>query len=133
MRVFLDANLLFAGAKFDSQVARLVRRTLGSGTAVSSDYAREEAIRNIRIKRPAWQEEFDALCERIEWIGTRCFALDLEVAEKDVPILCSAIAGRCDYLVTGDKRDFGHLYGERVQGVEIVSLTQLAKVLNEES
>lgn len=131
MRVFLDANVLFAGAKFGSQVARLVRRIMDRGTVVSSDYAREEAIRNIRVKRPAWQEEFDALCERIEWIGTGCFTLEVELAEKDVPILCSAIAGRCDYLVTGDKRDFGHLFGKMVHGVEVVSLTQLAEVLSE--
>ena len=48
-----------------------------------------------------------------------------EAAEKkDFSI---AIAARCDYLLTGDKRDFGHLYGKTIGGVEIVSYMMLAE------
>ncbi len=129
MRIFLDANVLFAGANSNSQVERLVALILEKATAVSSDYAREEASRNIVAKRPQWQKGFDKLCENVEWVGTSSFELKVELVEKDAPILCSAIAGKCDYLVTGDKRDFGHLYRRTVQGVTIVSLTQLAEIL----
>ena len=31
------------------------------------------------------------------------------IAAKDVPVLVSAIKGRADYLITGDKKDFGKL------------------------
>ena len=39
------------------------------------------------------------------------------LVEKDRPILAAAIAASADYLVTGDKSHFGHLYGTRVSGV----------------
>lgn len=41
---------------------------------------------------------------------------------KDVPIPAAAIAQRPDWLVTGNRRDFGHLYGASVDGVEVIDL-----------
>jgi len=55
--------------------------------------------------------------------------MGIELVEKDRPILASAIAGQCDYLVTGDRKDFGHLFGKSVQGVKVVSPAQLAEAL----
>jgi hypothetical protein len=31
------------------------------------------------------------------------------IADKDVPVIVSAIRGKCDLLVTGDRKDFGAL------------------------
>jgi len=39
---------------------------------------------------------------------------------KDHPILLAAIHGNADYLLTGDARHFGHLYGKRIEGVLVV-------------
>jgi predicted nucleic acid-binding protein len=36
---------------------------------------------------------------------------------KDQPILLAAIHARADYLLTGDARHFGHLYGKRIGSV----------------
>ena len=47
--------------------------------------------------------------------------ITVEIPSKDRPILATAILQGCDYLVTGDKRDFGHLFGQVVGGVEIVT------------
>ena len=41
----------------------------------------------------------------------------------------ASIAGECDFLVTGDKRNFGHLFGVSVEGVTILSPAQLAEAL----
>ena len=49
--------------------------------------------------------------------------------DKDEPVLGAAIAGRCDYLVTGDRTHFGALYGRTIGGVAIVSPRQLAEEL----
>jgi hypothetical protein len=49
--------------------------------------------------------------------------------EKDVPLLCAAIRARSDYFVTGDRRDFGHLFGTRVQGILVVTPLMLAEIL----
>jgi predicted nucleic acid-binding protein len=43
------------------------------------------------------------------------------LVEKDRPILAAAIAASVDYLITGDKSHFGHLYGTRVSGVYVIS------------
>jgi hypothetical protein len=38
---------------------------------------------------------------------------------KDQPILLAAIS-RADYLLTGDARHFGHLYGKRIEGLLVL-------------
>lgn len=45
----------------------------------------------------------------------------INLAEKDRPILAAAIHAGVDFLVTGDKRHFGHLYQKNVAGVRIIS------------
>ena len=47
--------------------------------------------------------------------------LSVKLRAKDIPILAGAIALKCTHLLTGDKKDFGFLFGELVSGVKIVS------------
>ena len=129
MRVFRDVNVLFSASNSASNIARLIQLLFERGTAVSSDFAVEEARRNIELKRPAWTEDFQQLATRIEIVPSVQFALPVELAEKDTPILCTSIQATCQALVTGDKRHFGHLYGQTINGVRIVSLLQLADML----
>lgn len=65
----------------------------------------------------------------LEIIPSILFELPVPIATKDAPLLCAAIQSRCHLFVTGDRRDFGHLYNQRVQEVEIVSLLHLAEIL----
>jgi hypothetical protein len=44
----------------------------------------------------------------------------ITLVEKDRAILAAAIHARADFLITGDKRHFGHLYNRTVSGVRIV-------------
>ena len=44
----------------------------------------------------------------------------IQLDDKDVPILLAAIEARARHLLTGDRQDFGHLYGKTVSGVEIL-------------
>lgn len=129
MRIFLDANVIFAAAKADSQVAKLLTLIIKKANPVTSDYALEEARRNIVAKRSDWIAHFNLLLDEIEIVGTASFELSVELIEKDTPILCAAINDRCDYLVTGDKRDFGHLYGQTIKGVTVVNLATIADIL----
>jgi predicted nucleic acid-binding protein len=43
---------------------------------------------------------------------------------KDRPILLAAIHGEADFLLTGDARHFGHLYGKRIEGVMVLRPAQ---------
>ena len=133
MRAFLDANVLFSASNTGSNISRLLQRLIQQGEVVTSEYALEEAGRNIHLKRPNWAEAFALLVPSIEVVTSVQFALPVELSDKDVPILCAAIRSNCDLLLTGDKRDFGHLYGETVLGVSVVSLLRVAELLKEKS
>lgn len=131
MRVFLDANVLFSASNADSPIARLVFWLIEAGTAVTSDLACEEARRNLALKRPTWLPGFEDLLPLLDIVPTTVLALPVELAEKDIPVLSAAIASRCRYFATGDRRDFGALYGQRVLGTEVISLLRLTELLKE--
>lgn len=129
LRVFLDANVLFSASNAESPIAVLIQLLIEKGQAVTSDFAVEEAGRNITLKRPVWSDAFHRLIDRMEVVASIQFDLPVALPQKDQPILCTAIRSRCNYLATGDKRDFGHLYGRTVKGITVISLLQLAKLL----
>jgi predicted nucleic acid-binding protein len=129
VRVFLDANVLFSASNAGSNIARLIDVALEKGAAVTSDFALEEARRNVELKRPGWIRDFWRLAGQVEIVPSVRFELSVELAEKDVPILCTAIQSGCETLATGDKRHFGHLFDQTIQGVRVLTLVQLAEVL----
>lgn len=128
-RVFLDANVLFSASNASSNIARLIDLLAETGQAVTSDFAVEEARRNVAIKRRAWSKALGTLINQIEVISSIQFDLPVELAEKDRPILCTAIRSECEYLATSDRRDFGHLYDHTAEGVTIVTLARLAEIV----
>ena len=129
IRVFLDANVLFSASNDGSNIARLVRLLIKQGEAITSDFATEEARRNVQLKRQAWARNLDRLIRQVQVVPSIQFDLPVELSDKDKPILCTAIRCGCQYLVTGDRKDFGHLYDHMVEGVTIITLTQLAKLV----
>jgi uncharacterized protein len=129
VRVFLDANVLFSASNAGGNIARLLEWLSQQDTAVSSDLAVEEARRNLELKRPQWLAEFERVRARLDLVPSARFTLPVQLDAKDVPLLCAAIATKCKYFVTGDKRDFGHLDGQTVMGVQVISLLRLAQLL----
>lgn len=131
MRAFLDANVLFSASNAGSNIARPIHVLCVRGTAVSSDLAVEEARRNITLKRAAWLPAFDHLLPSVEVVPSALFELPVRVPAKDAPVLCASIRSRVRLFVAGDRRDFGHLMGQPVLDVEIVSPLRLAQILAE--
>jgi len=131
MRVFLDANVLFSASNDGSNIARLAGWLVTEWTAVTSDLAREEARRNLTIKRPDRLPAFGRLLERIEVVPSVQFGLPVALEAGDRPLLCAAIRSGCHFFATGDRRDFGRLFGETVEGVQVISLLRLAALLAE--
>jgi len=121
--------VLFSASNTVSSFAGLLAWLIREGSAVTSDLAVEEARRNLALKRPAWLPAFEALVPQLELVPSMVFPLRVTLPDKDVPLLCAAIRGRCELFVTGDRRDFGALMGKTVQGVRIVSPLQLARLL----
>jgi uncharacterized protein len=124
-RVFLDANVLFSAAwRSASGLARLWE--IASLHLVTSPYAADEAERNLARKRPDAVARLTALLRGVE-ITSALVKLDdgHGLPPKDAPILAAAVASHCEMLLTGDIADFGHLIGRALQGVRILTVSQL--------
>ena len=128
MRVFLDANVISAAAHWPQGRARALFRLAAAGRCelVASPHAIQEALRNLRLKSPRGAETADALLERVGKVaeaGPRMVesAAGHGLQSSDAPILAAAVAVGADLLVTGDRSNFGHLFGTDVGGVRVVS------------
>ncbi len=126
-RVFLDANILFSAAYLpDSRL-----RTLWSlpGVAlIASRFVVEEARRNVFAycdgSLAALEELLDGLALAAEVAPEIALPPDIDLPDKDKPVLSAAVAASCTHLLTGDKRHFGTLYGQRVRGVLVLTPAQ---------
>jgi predicted nucleic acid-binding protein len=121
-RIFLDANVLFSAAYAEhSALARLW--SLDDVQLISSALAIEEARRNLAIDRPGALTRLESLTARIVITdapaGLR-LPEGVRLDAKDQPILLAAIHSGATYLLTGDARHFGHLYGNRIGGVRVL-------------
>ncbi len=120
-RLFLDANILFSAAyRSDAGVQRLW--TAPNSELVTSDYAIEEATRNLADADQ--RERLDGLLESVEIVPARVLDPDLrgdvQLRDKDWPILSGAVAAGATHLITGDVRDFGSYFGQKVLGILIL-------------
>ena len=117
---FLDANVLFSAAYSES--SSLLRLWKLRGVRLcSSAYAMDEAQRNL---------DGEAALKRLQrLVGTittvpeadpQFVPPSVKLPSKDIPILAAAIAAKASYLVTGDKQDFGALFGKTVAGVTVL-------------
>ena len=129
LRIFLDANVLFSASNQSSPIAELVYLILERHELVTSDLALEEARRNIQAKRPHGMDTFIQLSKKVTIVSTRIIELPVPMVEKDAPILTSAIQSKCNYLATGDKKHFGHLYNQVIEGLEVVSIVRMAEIV----
>jgi len=121
MKVFLDANILFSSSAKQSLIRELVNVIQVNGICVTNSYAVEEAKRNIKLKNFGSIQQLELLLTGIDITNTLVIDLPVKLPDKDIPILAGAIALKCTHLLTGDKKDFGFLFGEVVSEVKIVS------------
>ena len=127
MRVFLDANILFSGARPNSRMGAFLETLSRQADLLTNAYAFEEARRNLELKFPDSLKVLEKLARQCEMISQLSVDLEVELPHKDQPILGGAVAGRATHLLTGDERDFGKFWGKTVQGVKIVSPKMLAE------
>ena len=134
MRIFLDANVLFSGAKSDGAVRQLLKMLVQAGHECWVDgYVLEEARRNLAAKAPDHVAVLDTLHARWHVAPVLASQQELETTrwlpDKDRPVLAAAIRLRCAALVTGDRTHFGAAYGKSFGGVTIHSPQSLAQAL----
>jgi predicted nucleic acid-binding protein len=128
-RLFLDANVLFSAAyQADAGVARLW--DLPGVAFLTSTYAVEEARRNLQSGDQ--RKRLGELLQKVE-IGEAMMLPpelrgEIELPEKDWPVLGGAAASGATYLITGDVRHFGRYFGETLLGVHILKPADYLKV-----
>jgi predicted nucleic acid-binding protein len=119
VRVFLDSNVMLSGLLSSKGAPRLILDILSLRppffVGSTGRYNIIEIERNLKKKMPRllplYKKYFPKLnlriipLPRIEELGE--FAG--HIANKDIPVLVSAIRGKADFLVTGDKEHFEKL------------------------
>jgi predicted nucleic acid-binding protein len=121
LRVFLDSNVMYS-ASLDEGSSFLAFWRFRGVSVVVSNYVVVEVARNLRVSGHA--ARFETLLERTQIVSdadARLIPPEIRLVAKDQPILAAAIAARVDYLVTGDRRHFGELYGRAVSGVRVIA------------
>jgi predicted nucleic acid-binding protein len=136
MRVFLDANVLVSAAYREGASIRVFFELAAAGACVlvTSPHAIEEARRNLASKRPQRVAELERLLGAIEVCaepGTARldWAASVGLPAKDAPILAAAVESGCPVLVTGDRTDFGALFGQRPGGTLLMLPAEALELL----
>ena len=117
--MFLDANVLFSAA-IGSRTCRAIW-DLPDLVLITSDYCREEALRNLDAKgHPDGSTWLHGRLQPAEITSTPPPSLWDQVARhlpesaaSDRPVLAAAVAAGAQTLVTGNTRDFGALIAAR--------------------
>lgn len=130
MRLFLDANVLFAAAITpngrSSALFELAPRT--EHELLTSAHAFEEARRNVAARYPETMERLEeVLLTDVEVVPEArldlvAWARKTGLPSSDAPILAAAVQARADALVTGDRAHFGPFFGRTLEGVRVLSL-----------
>lgn len=140
-RFFLDANILFTAALSPDgrSASRIKLAEEGKCELITSPHALAEARRNLKLKKPGalarLEEEILVRVGIVAESGPEAARIGMEngLPLKDAPILSAAIQASVSHLVTGDARHFGHLYGRKIGGLEVVTpMVALEAVLSAE-
>ena len=119
VRVFLDSNVILSGLLLDKGAPRILLDLLSIGPpfliGLTGRYNLIEMERSIKKKIPGLLFLYKAYLPKL---NLKVISLPLpeevrdfsgQIAEKDIPVLISAIRGKVDFLVTGDKQHFGKM------------------------
>ena len=88
---------------------------------VTSAYAFEEARRNLDTEEQLGR--LQELVRSLEIVAESVVELPdgVDLTEKDVPILQAALAAEASHLITGDRKDFGRYFGQKLGGVWVMT------------
>ncbi|MFZ1944207.1 MAG: PIN domain-containing protein [Acidobacteriaceae bacterium] len=135
-RVFLDANVLFSAA-YREQAKLAVLWKLRGVHLITSLYATQQAANNL--DKDDRQSRLRNLIEGIEivsdalWIDSKIQdkLAEVQLPDKDRPILAGAVAAEADFLLTGDIQHFGRYFGKILCGVRILRPAEFLKIFAE--
>jgi predicted nucleic acid-binding protein len=116
VRIFLDSNVVLSGLLSSTGAPRIILDILALSLpgviGLTGRYNLIEIERNIKKKAPAVLPVYNEYLPKLHLeIVPLPSAAEISIysgiiAEKDTPVLVSAINGRADFLITGDKKHF---------------------------
>ena len=119
VKIFLDSNVIISGFFSNKGSPRIILDILCLDlpfiVGATGKYNIIEIERNLKRKMPKtfplYQKYFTNLDLKIISLPSRkeVEAYAGYTSDKDVPVLVSAIKGKADFLITGDKKDFSEL------------------------
>ena len=122
MRLVLDSNVLIAAFVARGVCADLLEHAVRVHDPATSDFILEEVHRKlcekIRVTKSQADEAVKLLRNRFEVVEPTTIDEEACRDPNDLPVLGTAVAARCDVLVSGDK-DLLEL--ETFRGIRIVS------------
>jgi predicted nucleic acid-binding protein len=139
VKVFIDSNVIISGLISDRGAPRVILDILSLElpfiVGVTGRYNIIEIERNLKRKVPRilpfYKKPFSklnliivpipSLKEVIKYAG--------RIADKDIPVLVSAIKAETDFLITGDKKDFDRLKIKSSYPLKIVSPAEFIDVI----
>ena len=129
MRLFLDTSVLLAAAGSTGGASRFVvdEAATHGWKLVTADYCAEEVRRNLPKLVPsapnAWRRTIEPLLKIMDVRLALDKALIFPKA-KDRPVVISALAEKCDWLLTLDETDFHGNLGREIYGMRIATPAQ---------
>ncbi|MGH2374165.1 MAG: PIN domain-containing protein [bacterium] len=129
MRIFMDANVLFAAAISPEgrSAALFLLAEQGRCALLTSAHVVAEARRNLEGRYPDALQRFERLLRTVTIVPEAtpsrvAWARRQGLQEEDAPILAAAADAGTGLLVTGDRAHFGPLFGHTVGGVRVLPL-----------
>ena len=125
MRLFLDSSVLLSAAGSEKSLSRLIMTIADQWEwdLVTAFYCRDETNRNIGKFPPKAAIKWKALQDDLSFTPNALTSSRplLLTASKDKPVLISALAAKCDALLTLDTGDFGILIDTKVYGMLVTT------------
>ena len=135
VRVFLDSNVILSGLLSERGAPRILLDLLSLKLpfleASIGRYNLTEIERNLKNRMPGAWSVYKRYLPQLNLTviplpqSEELREFSGKIADKDIPVLVSAIQGKVDLLVTGDKKHFEKLKGIEKYHLRIVSSSEL--------
>ena len=123
MKIFLDSSVLLSACGSEKSLSRLITEIAPDRgwQMVSASYCRAETSKNIGKLGAEAAQRWPGLQSQVEWVPNALTSRKplLLTASKDKPVLISALAAKCEVLLTLDKGDFGIVLRTTVYGMHV--------------
>lgn len=137
VKVFLDSNVIISGLISDRGAPRvnldILSLELPFIVGVTGRYNIIEIERNLKRKVPRILPFYKKLFSKLNLIIVPIPSLKEVIkyaghlADKDIPVLVSAIKADTDFLITGDKKDFDRL---KIKGSYLLKIVSPAEFID---